>query len=89
MNLELSQICANNVELRIDIKRMLDKRREMIEEYNRLSMVRQNATDQSRQLTSECSESFANRYEKLCEIAILIILRLTKKGYKILVGYHK
>ncbi|CAF0974640.1 unnamed protein product [Adineta steineri] len=61
MNLELSKIYANNTDLRIDIKRMLDKRREMIDEYNRLSIVIQNATDESRQLTSECSESFANR----------------------------
>ncbi|CAF4332202.1 unnamed protein product, partial [Adineta steineri] len=30
MNLELSKIYANNTDLRIDIKRMLDKRREMI-----------------------------------------------------------
>ncbi|CAF3797858.1 unnamed protein product [Rotaria sordida] len=61
MNLELSKICANNAELRTDIKHMLDKRREMIEEYNRLRIAMQNATDESRQLTSECSESFANR----------------------------
>jgi hypothetical protein len=64
MNLELSKICANNSQLRTDIKRMLEKRRGMIEEYNRLSISMQNATNESRQLTSECSESFANRYEK-------------------------
>ncbi len=66
MNLEFNKICANNSELRIDIKHMLDKRREMIEEYNRLNIAMQNATDESRQLTSECSESFANRYENCC-----------------------
>ncbi len=63
MNLEFNKICANNSELRIDIKHILDKRRKMIEEYNRLNIVMQNTTDESRQLTSECSESFANRYE--------------------------
>jgi len=63
MNIELNKICANNAELRIDIKHMLDKRRKMIEEYNRLNISMQNATDESRRLTSECSESFANRYE--------------------------
>ncbi|CAF4012559.1 unnamed protein product, partial [Rotaria magnacalcarata] len=60
MNLELSKICASNTELRINIKRMLDERREMIEEYNRLRIALQNATDESRRLTHECSESFAN-----------------------------
>ena len=63
MNLKLSKICADNVQLRTEIKRMLDKRRKMTDEYNRLSMVMQNATDESRRLTSECSESFANRYD--------------------------
>ncbi|CAF1148696.1 unnamed protein product [Adineta ricciae] len=61
MNLKLSKICADNVQLRTEIKRMLDKRRNMIDEYNRLSIVMQNATNESRRLTSECSESFANR----------------------------
>ncbi|CAF0857234.1 unnamed protein product [Adineta ricciae] len=61
MNLKLSKICADNVQLRTEIKRMLDKRRKMTDEYNRLSIVMQNATDESRRLTSECSESFANR----------------------------
>lgn len=61
----MSKICANNDELRIDIKRMLDRRRQMIEEYNRLHISMQNAADESRRLTSECSESFANRYEKI------------------------
>jgi hypothetical protein len=65
MNLELSKICANNAQLRTDIKRMLDKRREMMEEYNRLSITMQNATDQSRRLISECSESFASRYDQV------------------------
>jgi predicted nucleic acid-binding Zn-ribbon protein len=63
MNVELNKICANNAELRSDIQHMLDRRREMSEEYNQLSLAMQNATDESRQLTSECSESFANRYE--------------------------
>ncbi len=64
MNLELNKICTNNTELRIDVQHMLDKRREIIEEYNRLNLARQNTTNESRQLTSECSESFENRYEK-------------------------
>ena len=65
MNLEISKICANNSQLRMDIKNMLDKRREMIKEYNRLIIAMQNATNESRRLTSECSDSFANRYERL------------------------
>jgi hypothetical protein len=64
MNLELNKISTNNTELRINIKHMLDKRRKIIEEYNRLNIAMQNATDESRQLTSECSENFANRYGK-------------------------
>ena len=62
MNLELSKICADNAELRTDIQHMLDKRRKMIEEYNQLRLAMQNATDESRQLASECSDSYANRY---------------------------
>lgn len=61
----MSKICADNTELRIAIRRMLDKRREMVEEYNQLRIALQNATDESRQLTYECSESFANRYENI------------------------
>ncbi|CAF4215888.1 unnamed protein product [Rotaria socialis] len=68
MNLELSKICANNAELRINIKLMLDERREMIEEYNRLRIALQNATDESRRLTHECSESFANRRNMLARM---------------------
>ncbi|CAF2257834.1 unnamed protein product [Rotaria magnacalcarata] len=68
MNLELSKICASNTELRINIKRMLDERREMIEEYNRLRIALQNATDESRRLTHECSESFANRRNMLARM---------------------
>ena len=65
MNLELSKVCMDNAELRTDIKRMLNERRDMIEEYNRLHVARQSATDESRQLTSECSESFANRCDRM------------------------
>ena len=63
MNLELSEMCANNAELRTDIQHMLEKRRKMIEEYNQLRLSMQNATDESRQLASECSDSYANRCE--------------------------
>jgi len=69
MNLELNKISTNNAELRINIKHMLNKRREIIEEYNRLNIAMQNATNESRQLTSECSESVANRYEKYSKIS--------------------
>lgn len=67
MNLELSKICGDNAELRTDIQHMLDKRRKMIEEYNQLRLAMQNATDESRQLASECSDSYANRY-RVCLI---------------------
>lgn len=68
MNVELNKIYSNNTELRLEIKHMLNKRREMIEEYNRLDITMQNTIDESRQLTSQCSESFANRYEDLLHI---------------------
>jgi hypothetical protein len=61
MNLELNKTSTDNTELRTDIQHMLNKRRELMTEYNRLSLAMQNATDESRQLTSDCSESFANR----------------------------
>jgi hypothetical protein len=61
MNLELNKTSTDNAELRTDIQHMLNKRRELMTEYNRLSLAMQNATDESRQLTSDCSESFANR----------------------------
>ena len=60
----------DNAELRTDIKRMLTERRDMIEEYNRLHLAMQSTTDESRQLTSECSESFANRYDRLRRVVI-------------------
>ncbi len=61
MNLELNKTSTDNAELRTDIQHMLNKRRKLMTEYNRLSLAMQNATDESRQLTSDCSESFANR----------------------------
>lgn len=61
MNLELNKTSTDNAELRTNIQHMLNKRRELMTEYNRLSLAMQNATDESRQLTSDCSESFANR----------------------------
>ena len=58
----MSQICAQNTQLRLDIEHMLEKRRDMIKEYHRLSLEMQNAIHESRQLTAECSDSYANRY---------------------------
>lgn len=66
MNGEFNKICVNNTGLRNDIKRMLNKRRQMIEDYNRVNSEMKNATDETRQLTAECSENFANRYEDVC-----------------------
>jgi hypothetical protein len=63
MNLELNKTSADNAELRRDIQHMLNKHRKMMGEYHRLSFAVQNATNESHQLTSDCSESFANRYE--------------------------
>lgn len=59
--MEMSTICSDNADLRLDIKRMLDSRRVMIEEYNQLIIATQRAVNESRQLTSECSDSYANR----------------------------
>ena len=59
--MEMSTICSDNTDLRLDIKRMLDSRRVMIEEYNQLIIATQRAVNESRQLTSECSDSYANR----------------------------
>ena len=61
MNLQLSKTCADNSELRMNIKYMLEERRILMEEYNHLNIEMQNTTNESRQLTSECSENFANR----------------------------
>jgi len=61
MNLQLSKISIDNSQLRLDIKHMLDKRRQLTENYNCLHTKMQNTTNQSRQLTNQCSESFANR----------------------------
>ena len=61
MNMEMSTICSANTHLRTDIKRMLNTRRMMIEEYDQLIIDMQQAINESRQLTSECSDSFANR----------------------------
>lgn len=61
MNMEMSTICSANADLRTDIQRMVDDRRRMIEEYNQLINAMQQAMDESRQLTSECSDSYANR----------------------------
>lgn len=41
---------------------MLNKRHQMVEEYNQLYIEMQNSTNQSRQLTIQCSENFAKRY---------------------------
>jgi cytidylate kinase len=79
MNLELSKTCADNAQLRIDIKRMLEKRREMIDEYHRLSVAMKNATNESRQLTSECSDSYANRYSECYKLDIDPILSYSFK----------
>ncbi|CAF0740193.1 unnamed protein product [Didymodactylos carnosus] len=61
MNLELNTIRSHNSDLRSYIKRMLEKRGEMIKEYDRLTAIMENATDELRKLTTECSESFENR----------------------------
>jgi hypothetical protein len=61
MNLELNKTSTDNAELRTNIQHMLNKRRELMTEYNRLSLAMQSATNESCQLTSDCSESFANR----------------------------
>lgn len=54
-------MCSTNADLRTDIKRLLHSRHIMIEEYNQLIVNMQQAINESRQLTSECSESYANR----------------------------
>lgn len=61
MTMQLNRIRTDNSELRMDVKHLLNKRREMIDEYHRLSQMMHNATNESRQLTSQCSENFANR----------------------------
>lgn len=61
MNVQLNRICTENTALRMDVQHMLNRRREMIEEYHQLQQTMHDATDESRQLTSQCSESFANR----------------------------
>jgi predicted nucleic acid-binding Zn-ribbon protein len=63
MNLELNKISTDNVELRTDIQNLLNKHQKMMGEYQRLTLAMQNATNESYQLTSDCSESFANRYK--------------------------
>ena len=73
MSLELNKTSTANAELRRDIQHMLNKRRKIMGEYHRLNLAVQNATNDSHQLTSDCSESFANRYHLVRRYFISIL----------------